>query len=205
MTVDEHRLKLRRKPVQRRSQMTQGAILEAFVRLLVEKGYQRLTIRDIAALAGVGLGTVYEYFPGKKSIAAHCIHQRFKGVGLRMQACIQARQGQALRALVTGLLDEIVDLHRQQVQEWSALVALERQVSDASAFQALYRQIADIWGAAFLASSDVAAYAGKDPAVVHAAVYGLLYQRLLTAPQEVLAEQFRRQLQELVLGYLSMP
>jgi len=58
-------LKSRRRPVQQRSILTQEAILEAFVRLLVEKGYSSLTMRDIALVAGVGVGTLYEYFPGK--------------------------------------------------------------------------------------------------------------------------------------------
>src|SRR5450830_996395 len=68
MNTESEALKSRRKPVQQRSRITQGAILDAFVRLLVEKGYVRLTIRDIALVAGVGIGTLYEYFPGKNPL-----------------------------------------------------------------------------------------------------------------------------------------
>ncbi|HTD05122.1 TetR/AcrR family transcriptional regulator [Undibacterium sp.] len=195
-------LKSRRKPVQQRSKMTQTAILEAFVRLLVEKGYVSLTIRDIALVAGVGLGTVYEYFPGKKSIAAHCIQQRFKGVGTQMLACIEAKRGCPLPEMVAEILDGMLEMHAQNVEEWSALIFLERQISDPVAYHVLYQHIVDIWSRAFDASSDGRQYAGKSPDVVHAAVYGLLYQRLMTAPKAVRENEFRQQLKSLVLGYL---
>ncbi len=182
--------------------MTQTAILDAFVRLLVEKGYSRLTIRDIALVAGVGLGTVYEYFPSKKSIAAHCIYQRFKGVGASMLACIDARRGSPLSEMAEAILDGMLELHSQHTEEWSALIFLERQISDAAAYQALYGHIAGIWAQAFSASGDIEQYTGKSHDVVHASVYGLLYQRLMTAPETVPGTEFRQQLRALVLGYL---
>lgn len=195
-------LKSRRKPVQQRSKMTQAAILEAFVRLLVEKGYASLTIRDIALVAGVGLGTVYEYFPSKKSIAAHCIRQRFKGVGTCMLACIEKKRACPLPEMVAEILDGMLEMHTQHIEEWSALIFLERQISDPLAYHLLYQHIVDIWGLAFVASSDGPQYAGKHPDVVHAAVYGLLYQRLMTAPKSIRENEFRQQLRSLVLGYL---
>ena len=182
--------------------MTQTAILDAFVRLLVEKGYVGLTIRDIALVAGVGLGTVYEYFPSKKSIAAHCIHQRFKGVGVCMLACIEEKRGCPLPEMAAEILDGMLEMHTQNVAEWSALIFLERQISDPLAYHALYQHIVDIWSQAFAASGDGEQYAGKSPDVVHAAVYGLLYQRLMTAPKTVPENEFRQQLRSLVLGYL---
>ncbi|MBI3283662.1 MAG: TetR/AcrR family transcriptional regulator [Burkholderiales bacterium] len=197
-------LKLRRKPVQQRSRMTQNAVLDAFVRLLVEKGYAQLTMRDIAMVAGVGLGTLYEYFPGKKSIAAHCIHQRFKNVGTHMQGWIEEQKGQPLEVVAAHLVERIICLHAENSAEWSALIFLERQISDAGAYQILYRQIVGIWEQAFCASSDAAAYAGKSAEVVHAAVYGVLYQKLMLAPHRLQEAGFAAQLRALVLGYLQV-
>jgi len=67
--------KARRKPQQSRARMTQAALLESFVRLLDTQDYPDITIRDITELAGVGLGTFYEYFGDKDELAALCIHQ----------------------------------------------------------------------------------------------------------------------------------
>lgn len=196
-------LKLRRKPVQQRSKMTQGAILDAFVRLLVEKSYAQLTMRDIALVAGVGLGTLYEYFPGKKSIAAHCIHERFKNIGIAMQTWVVEQQGQPLVQIVTFLIDRVIALHTEKTEEWSALILLERQISDIEAYSDLYGQIVRVWEQAFAASSDAANYAGKSAEVVHAAVYGLLYQRLMLTPQRKIDAGFQAHILALVLGYLQ--
>lgn len=197
-------LKPRRKPVQSRSVATQTAILEAFVRLLQEKGYARLTIRDIAAVAGVGLGTVYEHFPGKRSIAANCIRQRFKGVGAQMLACVTTLRGQPLAQVVDAVLDLLIEVHAAQAQQWSLLIELERQISDAEAYRSLYAQFVDIWQQILQAAAPPAALPpGETAYTLHAAVYGLLYQTLLCRPQAVASAEFRRQLRALVHGYLD--
>jgi AcrR family transcriptional regulator len=43
----------------------QGAILEATVKLLGQRGFDRFTVQDIADGAGVGLGTIYRRWPTK--------------------------------------------------------------------------------------------------------------------------------------------
>ncbi|MBA1334137.1 MAG: Transcriptional regulator, AcrR family [Firmicutes bacterium] len=45
-----------------------GQILDAAARVFSEKGYHRAKIEDIAARAGVGKGTVYEYFSSKRHL-----------------------------------------------------------------------------------------------------------------------------------------
>ncbi|HTN67347.1 MAG TPA: TetR/AcrR family transcriptional regulator [Burkholderiaceae bacterium] len=198
-------LKPRKKPVQSRSIATQNAILEAFVRLLQEKGYARLTIRDIAAVAGVGLGTVYEHFPGKRSIAANCIRQRFKGVGVQMLACAETVRGQPLEHMVDAVLDRLIEIHAAHAQQWSLLIELERQVSDAEAYRSLYARFVDIWRQVLQASALPAPLALDEAAyTLHAAVYGLLYQTLLCRPQAVATGEFRHQLGALVQGYLAL-
>jgi AcrR family transcriptional regulator len=203
--VTANPLQSRRKPVQERARITQNAILEAFVRLLLEKGYARLTIRDIAAVAGVGLGTVYEHFPGKQAIAANCIHQRFKGIGVRSGERIAALQGQPLAHIADALLDDFVSQHGDNPGQWSALIYLERQISDAAAYQALYRHFVDIWYQAIQASSMRMgeADARETAYVLHATVYGLLYQTLMCRPDFVATPLFRKQLGALVHGYLA--
>ena len=83
-------VKPRRKPLQSRAWMTTGAIQDAFVLLLVERGYEKVSMRDIAGVAGVGLGTLYLYFPGKDSIAAVTVRS-----WMRRQAAILAQAAEA--------------------------------------------------------------------------------------------------------------
>lgn len=61
---------LRKTPVQARSKATVEAVLEAGARLLVSIGYDKASTNKIAELAGVSVGSLYEYFPGKEAIFA---------------------------------------------------------------------------------------------------------------------------------------
>lgn len=47
---------------------TRAVILNSAQRLFEEKGFERSTVRMVAADAGVGLGTIFSHFPDKKSL-----------------------------------------------------------------------------------------------------------------------------------------
>ncbi len=51
-------IQVRRRPRQSRAKLTQEALQESFVRLLHERHAHEITIREITAVAGVGLGTL---------------------------------------------------------------------------------------------------------------------------------------------------
>lgn len=59
-----------KQPIQPRARATFDAIVAAAARLLAARGYGDVTTNHIAAAAGVGIGSVYEYFPGKDAIVA---------------------------------------------------------------------------------------------------------------------------------------
>lgn len=61
---------MRKIPAQARSRATIDAILSAATRILLSIGYDKASTNKIADLAGVGIGSVYEYFPGKEAIYA---------------------------------------------------------------------------------------------------------------------------------------
>lgn len=56
------------KPVQARSQKTRDELLKAALAMYEKKGYQKTTVDDIAAEAGVSTGIAYRYFRNKKDI-----------------------------------------------------------------------------------------------------------------------------------------
>ena len=58
----------RRLPSQRRSQEVVLAIRTAAARVLASEGYERATTNRIAVEAGVGIGTLYQYFEDKDDV-----------------------------------------------------------------------------------------------------------------------------------------
>ena len=45
-------------------------LLEEAKRQVMEQGYSAMTIRSVASACGVGVGTVYNYFPSKDMLVA---------------------------------------------------------------------------------------------------------------------------------------
>jgi AcrR family transcriptional regulator len=58
----------RRAPQQERAQSTVEAILTAAKRLVSRDGVDKVTTNGIARLAGVSIGSLYQYFPSKRAI-----------------------------------------------------------------------------------------------------------------------------------------
>lgn len=58
----------RKKPVQSRSEATVEVIFEASAQILQTRGLDAFTTNAIAKLAGVSIGTLYQYFPNKRAI-----------------------------------------------------------------------------------------------------------------------------------------
>lgn len=69
-------LKPRKKPLQTRSTATVDAIVEATIRILRRDGWAGCTTTRIATLAGVSVGSLYQYFPNRNAIAVEIVRQR---------------------------------------------------------------------------------------------------------------------------------
>lgn len=65
----------RKRPSQRRSAATVEAILEGAARILEERGLAGFNTNAVAERAGVGVGSLYQYFPGKDALLAALIRR----------------------------------------------------------------------------------------------------------------------------------
>ncbi|OUS31588.1 hypothetical protein A9Q99_03185 [Gammaproteobacteria bacterium 45_16_T64] len=110
---------MRKEPVQQRSKVLVDALLDATARLLVEIGYTELTTNKVAETAGVGIGSLYEYFPNKESLVAKLIERN----GLEIAATIQSSMlvalekdhEEALRFWLEKML-EALEVRREEVR-----------------------------------------------------------------------------------------
>lgn len=71
--VRKPRTSPRKAPTQERAKATVEAILEATARVFLRDGYDRSSTNKIARAAGVSVGSLYQYFPSKESLAAALI------------------------------------------------------------------------------------------------------------------------------------
>lgn len=65
----------RKSAKQERSRFTIDALLEATARIVAQVGLDRATTNRIAERAGVSIGSLYQYFPGKEALLAALIER----------------------------------------------------------------------------------------------------------------------------------
>lgn len=73
---------------QTRAQVTVDAILEAAARLFADGGLERVTTTRIADLAGVSVGSLYQYFPTKQAILGELIDRHAERTIVRLSATL---------------------------------------------------------------------------------------------------------------------
>ena len=64
----DQRARPRKQPRQARARHTVEAIIKASARILEEQGHGGFTTNGVAELAGVSVGTLYQYFPDKNAL-----------------------------------------------------------------------------------------------------------------------------------------
>lgn len=96
-------------------------LLEEARRQISESGYGAMTIRSVAAACGVGVGTVYNYYPSKEALAAAFILEDWKVCHGRITACAESAKGRepVLWAIYENLQQFIAD-HTAVFQDESA-------------------------------------------------------------------------------------
>lgn len=199
------RTSTRKQPRQARAQATVGAILKATAQLLVSGGYDQLTTNRVAAKAGVSVGSLYQYFPGKEALVAALVDEHHAEM-LALLNGTMAGLGQndvegATRVFVTAMFRAHAlepELHRVLVMEVPRITGLNkvRDLMDEARplvrmFLELHRarlRVQDLDAAAFLL---VYAVQGATQAAV-------LHGRLVTSNADAMAAE----VSDMVLRYL---
>lgn len=142
-------IQIRRKPRQSRAKLTQEALQESFVRLLHERPASQITIREITELAGVGLGTFYEYFSKKEDLIALTIHLHVKHNAESLKSYAQSLIKLSTDLDVQGYLERIIHFQIEHIQAqqflWSQVFLLERQISDIESYRKSYAMMVRMW------------------------------------------------------------
>lgn len=77
-----------KRPTQARARATFDALVTAAARLLASRGYEATTTNHIAEAAGVSIGSLYEYFPGKDAIVAEVAARMIDRVVRKLEVAI---------------------------------------------------------------------------------------------------------------------
>lgn len=197
--------KPRRKPVQSRSWQTSLAIQDAFVQLLVESEYDRITIRDIVMVAGVALGSFYEYFTSKDELARTCVHFWSKRILKTLEKGRAEVAGLPLAKGVEVTVLTLVDMVMRDHARWGQHFMLERRHSPLAQYRADYGRFTCQWQALLEASEEwpVGRDAASPALMLSMLVYGALAHTAMSENAKVDRDDVYEQLRLAVMSYLA--
>jgi AcrR family transcriptional regulator len=96
-------LRPRKAPRQARSTDTVETILAAATRVLERESLAGFNTNRVAEVAGVSVGSVYQYFPNKSALIAALIDRQEAALAEEVEACVDAHRGQSLRETLDAL------------------------------------------------------------------------------------------------------
>ena len=106
------RTKPRKHASQERSRATVDALVEATARILVREGFDKASTNRIAEVAGVSVGSLYQYFPSKEALVAALIDRHNQEVMHAVQGELAEAVNLPIEQAVRKLVSAAVKAHR---------------------------------------------------------------------------------------------
>jgi AcrR family transcriptional regulator len=101
----------RRMPTQQRSRERLERILSAAVEAIAARGSDQMTMSEVARLAGISIGSLYQYFPEKSAII-RALAERYNAENRRCiaEALAGVHDSASLESAYLGLLDQYYEI-----------------------------------------------------------------------------------------------
>lgn len=112
----------RKMPVQGRSKATAAAIRDATARILAEEGYAAINTNRVADLAGVSVGSLYQYFPNKAALVGAVAVHRAEAMVEMLTTGIQNCAQDDMTTLVRKLIRAAFQAHSENPRLRCALI-----------------------------------------------------------------------------------
>ena len=106
-------LKARKQPKQARARATVDVILRATAHILSAEGYSALTTNRVAEVAGVSIGSLYQYFPNKQTLVSALIDKHCEAlITVLGEQLMNADWGGCPKTLARTVIKAMVEAHQ---------------------------------------------------------------------------------------------
>ena len=102
--------------MQERSRATVDNLIEATARILVKDGFDKASTNRIAEVAGVSIGSLYQYFPGKEPLVAAVIERHQQQIMQTVRSELTQVSTQPLDKAMRKFVAVAVEAHRLDPQ-----------------------------------------------------------------------------------------
>ena len=191
---------MRKQPRQARARATIDAILDAAAHILGQRGWIGLTTNAVAEVAGVSIGSLYQYFPNKLALIEAVRRRHFDEVLAVLRAA--ADRGTSRSRRVLALVDGMIAVHsRYPAAHRVLLEESPRSVDSREVHDQFEVECRKAYEAIFAANAPGAMHAGIGAQVLAGAVAGAVHE---AARRGTLASPITRgEIATLVESYLA--
>ncbi len=153
---DDDPITPRKTPRQARAEATVEAIIEAAARILEREGLEAFNTNAIARQAGVSVGSLYQYFPGKDAVMAALIRRESQAFARALEAALRTARSKSLAGAVFTIaetavahqaarprLARLLDLEEERLGLQAEARGRDRRVSDILAAFLVERRLGD--------------------------------------------------------------
>jgi len=102
----------RKEASQARSRATVDALIEATARILVRDGFDKASTNRIACEAGVSIGSLYQYFPGKEALVAAVAERHGREIMKVARDALAQASAEPIAAGARSLIAAAIEAHR---------------------------------------------------------------------------------------------
>jgi AcrR family transcriptional regulator len=113
----------KRKPISERAQLTKKSILEAAAHIALKEGLDAVNTNRIAEKAGVSIGSLYQYYPDKKSILGELVESIILKRQARLREVLELKDLMLpMDTLVGKFIDAIFECQDREEEQLEALM-----------------------------------------------------------------------------------
>jgi AcrR family transcriptional regulator len=195
----------RKLPVQARARTTVDIILRACAQVLAEEGYARTSTNRVAAVAGVSVGSIYQYFPNKDALVLAVAAEHSRSLTELLVATAEAYRDRPIREGARHFVRGMIAAHAMDPALHRALVqqVLHLGLDQFRGSQAQVRALITAWLA--VRAHEVKVQHPEEAAfVLVATVEGVIHAAVFESPELLRSVAFEEELTALVLRYLGV-
>jgi len=195
----------RKTPTQDRAKFTVEALLDATAHVLVKEGYDGTSTNRVARMAGVNIGSLYQYFPGKDALVAALIDRQVDNISRALGEALTDSVDASLPVAVRRVVAAHLRVHADSPALQRALLAQVPRVERLNPIMGFRRRLVETlrgWLEARRSEIGVSDLDFAAFSVVHI-VDALTQAALLERPDDLRGEKLLNGIVEVLVRYLG--
>jgi AcrR family transcriptional regulator len=191
-------------PTQARAQETVEAILAATKKVLVKDGYEAASTNHVAEVAGVSIGSLYQYFPSKAALVSALIERHLARMFEVLSSTAEGGGTSTIEEAARTVIRAVFTAHRVNPRLHRVLIEQMPRLGNGAEVDAFEKQTQAIVEAFLLEhASELRPRNVKLAArVAVLAVRGVTLWTVIRSPEELDNEEMVDEITDMVIRYL---